>query len=80
MEIKSRTKQIDELGRLVVPKDIRKKLDIAAGDEVELYTEGDSVIIKKALTRCVFCNETEGLVEYKGRFLCKAYKKELANQ
>ena len=79
MEIKSRTKQIDELGRLVVPKDIRKKLDLAAGDEVELYTDGDTVIIKKALNRCVFCNSAENLTQYKGRFLCEACKKELAN-
>lgn len=40
-------RRIDDLGRVVIPKETRKILGISNGDPVEIYTEGNSVVIKK---------------------------------
>ena len=71
MESKTRIKQIDELGRIVIPKDIRKNLSILPGDELEISLSGEDILIKKTLNRCAFCNGTEELVQFKNSFICK---------
>ena len=66
-------RSVDQLGRVVIPMETRKKLNIKNGDEVEIYTEGTSVVIKKYSTKCVFCGceEKEMLKEYVGVCICK---------
>ena len=54
MESKTRIKQIDELGRIVIPKDIRKNLGILSGDELDISLSGEDILIKKTLNRCAF--------------------------
>lgn len=63
-------KTIDDLGRIVLPKEIRKSLDFEIRSTVELYVDGDSLIITKSKTSCVFCGSNEELVEYKGKSVC----------
>lgn len=70
-------RHIDELGRIVVPKEMRRSLDIAAEDPVEILLEGDSIRLKKYQTSCVFCGSAEGLSEFKGKTLCRACLDEL---
>ena len=41
------TRKIDELGRIVIPKEIRKNLGIRDGESLEIYTSDDSIILKK---------------------------------
>lgn len=77
MDFKNRIKQIDELGRIVIPKDIRKGLDINPGDEVEIFARQDSIVLRKAVERCVFCGKEEGLIKYKGLCVCAACRQEL---
>lgn len=73
-------RQIDKLGRLVLPSDIRKSLDIEDGkDAVELFVEEDSVIIKKYRPSCVFCGSDDDLITYKKRTICQACLNELKN-
>jgi transcriptional pleiotropic regulator of transition state genes len=72
-------RNIDELGRIVVPKEIRRKLGIANTDPVEIYVEGDKIILTKYLPVCHFCSGSENVVEYKGKQICKACIGELAN-
>ena len=72
MESKSRIKQIDELGRIVIPKDIRKNLGILPGDELEISLSGEDILIKKTLNRCAFCNASQELIQYKNAYICKA--------
>lgn len=64
-------RKIDELGRLVVPKEIRKKLGISTDDPVEIYVEGEQIILKKYEEICVFCGESGALTEYRGKKICK---------
>ena len=64
-------RHIDELGRIVVPKEIRKKLGIANTDPVEIYVEEDKIILKKYLPVCHFCSGTDDIVEYMGKTICQ---------
>ena len=61
---------IDEMGRLVLPKEMRRKMDISSGDEIEFFTEGDRIILRKFQPACLFCGSDAALVEYKGKRLC----------
>ena len=60
-------RKIDELGRLVVPKEMRKALDINCNDPVEITNEGDRIIIRKHLPRCIFCAADTELLSVKGK-------------
>lgn len=63
-------KTIDDLGRIVLPKEIRKSLDFDIRSTVELYVDGESLVIKKSRTSCVFCGSNDELKEYKGKCIC----------
>lgn len=64
------TRQLDALGRVVIPIEMRRNLNIANRDPVEIYAEKDSIIIKKAGDSCVFCGSTENLLTFKDRCVC----------
>lgn len=61
---------IDALGRVVIPKEMRTKLDIGDFDNLEISCENDSITIKKKNPSCVFCKSTENLKEFQGKPLC----------
>ena len=64
---------VDELGRLVIPKEIRRNMDVNPGDPMEIFVEGsDTIVLKKHLCACVFCGNGDDLSEYKGKTLCAA--------
>ena len=64
-------RKVDELGRIVLPIELRRSLDISEKDALEIYVEGDKIILRKDQESCVFCDSTRGLVEFKGRYLCQ---------
>lgn len=72
-------RNIDELGRVVVPKELRKKLGIANTDPVEIYVEEDKIILKKYIPVCHFCGSTVGLQEFKEKNICLSCIAELNN-
>ena len=63
-------RKVDELGRIVLPIELRRSLDIAEKDALEIYVEGDNIILHKDRSSCVFCDGTRGLQAYMGRFVC----------
>lgn len=63
-------RKVDELGRIVLPIEMRRTLDIAEKDTLEVYVEGDSIILRKYQDACVFCDSVRDLVNYKGRCVC----------
>lgn len=63
-------RKVDELGRVVLPVEIRRRLDIAERDEVEFYLEDDRVVLKKYEPSCIFCASSCNLVNYHGRNIC----------
>lgn len=72
-------RKVDELGRIVLPIEMRRTLDIAEKDALEIYVEGSSVILKKCKPSCVFCDATKDIVVFKGKNVCPACLKDLKN-
>lgn len=64
-------RKVDELGRIVLPIEMRRTLDIAEKDTLEVYVEGDSIILRKYQDACVFCDSVRDLVNYKGHCVCQ---------
>ena len=64
-------RKVDELGRIVLPIELRRVLDIAERDELEIYMEDDRIILQKYEPSCVFCASSRGLVTHKGKNICQ---------
>ena len=63
-------RKVDELGRIVLPIELRRTLDIAVRDELEIYLDDDKVVLKKYEPSCIFCASSFGLVTYQGKNVC----------
>ena len=63
-------RNIDELGRIVIPKEMRKKMDISSNDPVEIYVESDKIILTKYYSTCTFCGSNLGISEFRGKRIC----------
>ena len=70
-------RQIDDLGRIVISKTLRKKFGIMPKDAIEIYTENSLIIFKKYESHCIFCNNTNELTKYKEKLICKKCLKEI---
>lgn len=70
-------RKVDELGRIVLPIEMRRTLDIGEKDALEIYVEGSSVILKKYMPSCVFCDATKDITVFKGKNICPKCLKEL---
>ena len=64
-------RKVDELGRVVIPIEIRNKFQIAEKDPIEIYVDGSSIILKKYEPNCIFCGNTKSLVSYKDKLVCQ---------
>ena len=66
-------RKLDKMGRIVLPMETRKLMSLADDEAaVEIYTENDMVILKKYTPSCIFCNNTEGLIEFHGAKICES--------
>lgn len=63
-------RKIDDLGRIVIPREIRRVFSIEEGDPMEIYTDNDSVILKKYEPACIFCGGADEITEFKGKKIC----------
>ena len=63
-------RKIDDLGRLVIPKELRRVLNIAEKDDMEVFTEGDNIIIRKYTPGCIFCDSMENTQLYNNKLIC----------
>ena len=74
-------RKMDRLGRIVIPKELRRVMNIEEDvDAMEIFTEGNTVILKKYEPSCMFCNETDfNMVSYKGHNVCRKCIAELNN-
>ena len=72
-------RKIDELGRIVLPIETRKRLGLDAKDPVEIFVEKDRVILKKYEPSCVFCGDADDVILYKDKRICRSCCEELKN-
>lgn len=71
-------REVDKMGRVVIPKEIRKQLQIESGiDSFEIYMDGDKIILKKYQPSCVFCDSLADSVSYAGYSVCHECIKKL---
>lgn len=70
-------RKVDELGRIVLPIELRRTLDIAERDPLEIYVDGTSIILRKHESSCVFCGNGKDVTEFKDKNICAACLSEL---
>ena len=63
-------RQVDGLGRIVLPIELRRTLDISIKDSLEIYVEDDAIILKKYAPACSFCNNASDIRQFKGKNIC----------
>jgi transcriptional pleiotropic regulator of transition state genes len=63
-------RKVDELGRIVLPIELRRTLDIDVKDALEIYVDGDNIVLHKYQPACIFCGNTDGIVDFKGKNVC----------
>lgn len=71
-------RKVDELGRIVLPIELRRTLDIAEKDALEIYVDGNSVVLKKYQPACVFCGDSRDVRPFHGKNICANCQRELA--
>ena len=70
MRKRGNTRKIDELGRIVLPAEVRRALNINCTDDIEIYTGDGTIILKKYADGCVFCGSFEELKKFKDKNIC----------
>lgn len=64
-------RKVDELGRIVLPIEIRRMMELNPGDGAEIFVEKNRVILQKYSPSCIFCGEADDIITYKDRKICK---------
>lgn len=70
-------RKVDDLGRIVLPIELRRTLDINIKDALEIYTEENQIILKKYEPVCIFCGEAREVIDLKGKKVCKKCLKDI---
>ena len=70
-------RRVDELGRIVLPIELRRTLGISEKDYLEIFTERDQIVLKKYEPTCVFCGSAEDVILFKEKNICQKCKAEL---
>ena len=65
-------RKIDDLGRIVLPIELRRTLGISDRDSLEIYVDDNNIVLKKYAPACIFCGSSEGIVSYKDKTVCAA--------
>ncbi|MBW4828424.1 MAG: AbrB/MazE/SpoVT family DNA-binding domain-containing protein [Clostridiaceae bacterium] len=70
-------RKVDELGRVVIPIELRRTLEIAEKDALEIYVDGEQIILKKYAPACIFCGQAKDVIVFKNKNICPACLEEL---
>lgn len=73
-------RNVDELGRIVIPKETREKLFVGIGDALEIFYDESSIYLKKYAPGCTFCNRVDDLTNFKGVNICSNCLEEIRNK
>lgn len=72
-------RKVDELGRVVIPIEIRNQFNIVEKDPVEIFVNGSSIVLKKFEPNCIFCGSTNELVNFNDKLICEKCAKEIGS-
>ena len=70
-------RRVDELGRVVIPIEIRNQFNIIEKDPIEIYVEGGTIVLKKFEPNCIFCGNTKNLVAFNDKLICEECAKKI---
>ena len=70
-------RKVDELGRVVIPIELRRNLDIEVKDALEIFVDGEQIILKKYAPACIFCGQAKDVESFRGKNICPACREEL---
>lgn len=70
-------RKVDELGRIVLPIELRRTLNINEKDALEIFVDTDRIILQKYEPACIFCGNADGIITYKGRNICEGCRASL---
>lgn len=73
-------RKVDELGRIVLPAEIRQNLDIQVKDAIEIFTEGERIVLQKYRPSCIFCNNVDNVVYFQDKRVCNECIEKLKGQ
>jgi transcriptional pleiotropic regulator of transition state genes len=70
-------RKVDDLGRIVLPMELRRTFGIGKEDPLEIFVDSDAIVLKKYEPACIFCGSDEDVVQFHGRNICKKCIKEM---
>jgi AbrB family transcriptional regulator, transcriptional pleiotropic regulator of transition state genes len=70
-------RRIDSLGRIVLPIELRRIMDLDIKDPVEIFVDEEHIILKKYQPTCIFCNSGDDVITYKDKKICRVCLNEL---
>ncbi|MBE6763118.1 MAG: AbrB/MazE/SpoVT family DNA-binding domain-containing protein [Ruminococcaceae bacterium] len=73
-------RNIDALGRIVIPKDIRNRLEIEEGDSLEMFLDDNTIVIRKYNPSCILCGSAKDIVTFRGKNFCPNCVKEMSTK
>ena len=73
-------RRVDELGRIVLPMELRRTLGIDVKDALEIFVDGNQIVLNKYEPACIFCNSANDIVNFKGKNICRQCLKELTEE
>lgn len=71
-------RQLDTLGRIVLPIELRRTMDISFKDMIEIFVEDDRIVLKKYHPACIFCGDARNVVTFKDKLVCQNCMNELS--
>jgi transcriptional pleiotropic regulator of transition state genes len=79
MKLSGIARKVDDLGRVVLPVEMRRLLGLTAGDEVDISLDDNAIVLRKVESRCIFCGTGDGLRAFRGRQVCGSCAGELSD-
>jgi len=73
-------RKVDELGRVVIPIELRRTLDIQIKDPLEIFVDEDKIILRKFSPSCIFCGESRDIENFKGKNICPGCMTEISSK
>lgn len=73
-------RKVDELGRIVLPIELRRTLGIDVKDALEIFVDGNQIVLNKYEPACIFCNSANDIINFKGKNICRECLKQLMEE
>ena len=64
-------RKVDELGRIVLPIELRQSHDIKTKDSLEIFVDDEKIVLRKYQAACIFCKNAQDVINYRGKMICQ---------